>query len=173
MIGQLSSQAASSRRLRRNYNLHPTLDDPIQRLLNAFEPGTCVRPHRHTDPARWEVFVALRGRAAVLVHDVLGTVIDRTELSVEGPAAAVEIDAGAWHTLVSLSPGTVLFELKPGPYSPITDKNFAGWAPAEGEPGSQALVTWLETATPGDRPPGQGREHTSRHERPADSGQDA
>jgi hypothetical protein len=48
----LHAQAAAGARRRKNLNLHERLDDPVQRLLNDFEPGTYVRPHRHAD--KWE-----------------------------------------------------------------------------------------------------------------------
>ena len=39
---------------------------------------------------------------------------------------------GTWHTLVSLEPGSVLFEAKGGPYAPLLQEERARWAPAEG-----------------------------------------
>ena len=59
----------------------------------------------------------------------------------------------SWHSVAALSADTVLFELKPGPYSPIDDKDFAEWAPAEGEPGCDRLSAWFTTAQQGDGPP--------------------
>jgi cupin fold WbuC family metalloprotein len=153
MLDELSGRAAEAARRRANHNLHPALSDPTQRLLNAVEPGSYVRPHRHTTPPRWEAFVALAGRAAVLLLDDAGTVTARTEIAPGGPVLAVEIEVAAWHSLVSLAPGTVLLELKPGPYSPVTDKDLATWAPAEGAPGAADLVAWLERARVGDTRP--------------------
>ena len=49
----LRAEAAASPRRRKNFNLHASPDDPIQRLCNAFEPGTYVRPHRHA--AGWRM----------------------------------------------------------------------------------------------------------------------
>jgi cupin fold WbuC family metalloprotein len=153
LVRSLSTRAADLPRLRTNLNLHPTLDDPVQRLFNAMEPGTYVRPHRHLDAGRWEVFVCLSGRAVVLTFDDDGTVRERCFLGAEGPTVAVEIAPGAWHTLSPLESGTVFFEVKPGPYVALTDKDFAPWAPAEGEAGWAAFVSWFLEAVPGDRPP--------------------
>ena len=101
LLAALSDKAAASPRRRANHNLHPELDDPVQRFLNAVEPGTYVRPHRHIDPVpKWEVFVALAGRIAILVFDDAGRVTERVEVSAAGPVRAVEIPAGAWHALV-------------------------------------------------------------------------
>jgi cupin fold WbuC family metalloprotein len=152
-LTELSAQAASRPRRRANLNLHPTLDDPIQRFFNAVEPGTYVRPHRHTEPGRWEVFVALRGRAAVLTFDPSGRVTERVEIAPEGPDVAVEVEPGAWHTVLCRAPATVLFELKPGPYVPLEDKSFALWAPPEGGTVAMEFVRWAQGAVPGDGPP--------------------
>jgi hypothetical protein len=43
-LAMLSTEARGSVRQRKNLNLHVTLVDPVQRLLNAFEPGSYVRP---------------------------------------------------------------------------------------------------------------------------------
>ena len=51
-LTSLTQQAKQSPRLRMNYNFHSELEDPVQRLCNAMEPGTYVRPHRHAQ--RWE-----------------------------------------------------------------------------------------------------------------------
>ena len=153
-MADLTARAASSPRLRANWNLHPTLEDPVQRFLNAFEPGTYVRPHRHSDPERWELFLALAGRAAVLAFDEGGLVRERLELSAVGPCRGVEVPAGEWHVAAALEPGTILFEVKPGPYAPATDKDFAPWAPPEGDGACPAFEAWYRAARPGDRPPG-------------------
>jgi cupin fold WbuC family metalloprotein len=45
-LAALVIEAQNAPRQRTNLNLHPAFTDPVQRLLNAFEPGTYVRPHR-------------------------------------------------------------------------------------------------------------------------------
>lgn len=152
-IRELSAQAAASARRRRNLNLHAELADPVQRLCNAFEPGTYVRPHRHLGADRWELFVALSGSVVVLTFDDDAAVRDRVAVSATGPVIAVEIPAGTWHTLACNAAGTVLFEVKPGPYAALTDKDFAPWAPAEGDPRCAAFERWYREARRGDRPP--------------------
>lgn len=151
-LESLSSEAAAGERLRANRNLHDDLSEPVQRMLNAFEPGTYVRPHRHADPPKWELFLALTGSAACLTFDDVGTVTERCETTAGGPLFGLEIPAGTWHTIVALEPGTVLFELKEGPFEPLADKDFAQWAPAAGSPGAPELERWLRSARPGQRP---------------------
>lgn len=146
----MAQQAAAADRLRTNLNIHPQLDDPVQRFFNAMQPGTYVRPHRHVEPPRWELFLVLQGRLALLVFDDEGIVLERQEIQVDGPVTGVELESGRWHALVVLAPA-VMFELKQGPYSALTDKDFASWAPPEGAPEGAALVAWYEKARPGDR----------------------
>ena len=45
LLDETQAKALQSPRLRMNYNFHEKLDDPINRLLNAMEPGTYLRPH--------------------------------------------------------------------------------------------------------------------------------
>ena len=153
LLQALSAEAGTSTRLRRNFNLHPTLDDPVQRFCNAMEPGTYVRPHRHREADKWELFLALSGAVAVLVFDDVGRVADRIELSSTGPIFGVEIPEDTWHTLASLESGTVVFECKRGPYRPLTDKEFAGWAPPEGDRQATAFAEWFREARVGSLPP--------------------
>jgi len=133
----------SRERRRANHNLHPALDDPIQRFLNVLQPDSYVRPHRH-EADRFELFLVLAGRAAAILFDAAGAVIETVALAPDA-TRAVEIPGGRWHTLLALEPDTVLFEVKPGPYRPLTDKDFASWAPAEGDPAAAAaLERWRQ-----------------------------
>ena len=152
-LQDLGTEATASTRLRCNLNLHPELDDPVQRFFNAMEPGTYVRPHRHTEADKWELFLALSGSVAVLSFDAVGTVIDRVELAAGGPVLGVEIPENTWHTLVPLVSGTVVFECKRGPYRPLTDKDFARWAPPEGDRYAAAFAEWFRGAAVGSGPP--------------------
>ncbi len=149
-LQSLAARGAESPRGRANLNLHPELSDPVQRFFNAVEPGSYVRPHRH-GPGRWETFVAISGAGAMLTFDDDGTVLHRADLSPAGPHVAAEVPAGVWHTIVALKPGAVFLEIKPGPYRPIEDKNFASWSPPEGHKVASAYVKWLSVARAGDR----------------------
>jgi len=150
-LSVLSATAADRARLRQNLNIHPTPDDPVQRLFIAFEPGTYVRPHRHLRIPKQELMVRMTGHAVLLGFSDDGVVQDRVELDAETPV--VEVPAGRWHALVSIESGTVLLEIKVGPYTPAVEEDFASWSPPEGAAEASAFETWLRSARIGDRTP--------------------
>ncbi len=154
LLDSLVAKAKTSPRKRAHFNLHPELGDPVQRLCIAMEPETYVRPHRHADPETWEVLIILRGSLALNVFDQRGKVLQHTVLTAGGPVSALEFPRNTWHAPVSLESGTVVFEIKQGPYKPIEEKNLASWAPAEGEPSATAFLKWYRFAKTGDLPPG-------------------
>ncbi len=133
LLAEVSAEARESPRHRRNRNFH-AMEDPVHRLVNALEPATYVRPHRHLDPAKCETAVALAGSIGVLVFDDAGGLVERRAISPGGPVLGAEMPPGAWHTFVSLAPGSVFFEAKAGPYAPPGPDEVASWAPAEGTP---------------------------------------
>lgn len=153
LLQQLSKQARSSERKRTHHNLHPELDDPTQRLCVAIEPGSYIQPHRHANPAKWEIIQLLQGQAAILCFDENGIVTERIELGAKS-TLGVELSSGLWHTLVALQPGTVILEIKKGPYIKPIDKDFAQWAPAENSPQVETYLRWFNQAQPGEMPPG-------------------
>jgi cupin fold WbuC family metalloprotein len=150
-LDDLAASAAASERRRVHLNLHDSLEEPVQRLLIALEPGTYLRPHRHTTPPKWELFAVLRGALAVLTFDDDGVVLDRYELNA-GATSVIEIPPGTWHTLLALR-SSIVIEVKQGPYMPLTDKDFAAWGPAEGDAAAVALESWFREARPGQRAP--------------------
>lgn len=149
LLAALAETAAQAPRRRRNHNLHPELADPVQRLLNAVQPGSYVRPHRHAAD-RWEFFLVLQGAFVVLTFDG-EHVASRTELRAGGAVLGLEIPGATMHAVAALEPDSVFFETKPGPYAALSDKDFAAWAPAEGEAGAEDLERWYHTARVGER----------------------
>jgi cupin fold WbuC family metalloprotein len=140
LLDDVSLQAKKSPRKRQNYNFHETLDAIVQRMLNAIEPGTYVQPHKHENPDKIEAFIVLKGKALVVEFDAGGKITSHAVISANEGVYGVEIPPRAWHCIVSLEPGTVVYEAKEGPYSPINDKNFAAWAPKEGTPGCEEYL---------------------------------
>lgn len=131
VLSLLSAEAVESQRLRKNLNLHEYADDRLQRMLNAFEPGTYICPHKHENPDKRELFILMKGRIIILIFDDSGVVSDSILLDRDKGSYAVEIAPRTWHTVVSLEQGSVAFEIKDGPYDEKTDKYFAPWAPLE------------------------------------------
>ena len=134
LLSELSQKAALLPRKRLNLNFHEELTDPINRMLNAFEPGTYIQPHKHENPDKREVFIILKGALVVVIYDESGNPIDFVLLDPQKGTYAIEIPPRVWHSVISLESGTVVYEIKDGPYLPISDKNFASWAPKEGDP---------------------------------------
>lgn len=151
-LADMAAAAGTAPRRRTHATLHDESADPVQRVVIALQPGTYVRPHRHADTV-WELFAVLDGALAVLTFDAAGKVTGRHELRPGGDRIA-QLAPGQWHSVVALAPDTLALEVKPGPYRPTTDKDFAAWTPAEGQDGAAAMVAWLEQAQPGATPSG-------------------
>lgn len=115
------------------------MEEPVHRLVNALEPGTYVRPHRHLDANKAETAIVLAGAIGVLLFDDAGGVLESRLLTPGGPDLGIQMPAGAWHTFVALETGSVFFEAKAGPYAPPTPEETAAWSPAEGTPEASAL----------------------------------
>lgn len=143
LFDEVLARAEASPRRRTNHNFHASLADNPHRFLNVMLRDTYVRPHRHLDPPKPEAFLVLRGALDVLLFDDDGSITDRFALSQEGPARGVDLIPGLWHSLVVRSPHAVIYEVKPGPYDPADDKEFAAWAPPEGDPGAEAYLARL------------------------------
>jgi cupin fold WbuC family metalloprotein len=135
LVSALNEKGRNSPRRRTMHNFHQQSGDPVQRMINAIEPGSYVQPHKHEDPDKREVFIILQGRMLVVEFDDSGNITDHIVLDAKNKNFAVEIAPRVWHTIISLEVGTAVYELKDGPYFPLTDKDFASWAPKEGEAG--------------------------------------
>lgn len=117
LLDSVTEMAKESPRLRMNYNFHESLDAKAQRLLNALEPGTQLPVHRHRDTA--ETYIVLRGSLNVLFYNQERELTATMEINPLAGSYGVDIPAGQWHTIEILESGTVLFEVKEGPYKPL------------------------------------------------------
>ncbi|MBN2767377.1 MAG: WbuC family cupin fold metalloprotein [Paludibacteraceae bacterium] len=117
LLDELSNRAKQNVRLRMNYNLHDKLDEPVQRLLNALEPGTeiPIHRHRHSD----ETYLVLRGRLNVKIYNQNNEVTEIILLDPEQGSYGVSVPAGQWHSVEVLESNTVIFEIKEGPYAAL------------------------------------------------------
>jgi cupin fold WbuC family metalloprotein len=138
LLDDLSAEARQNQRLRKNWNIHPEDGFPSHRLLNAMEPASYIRPHRHLDPLKDETFMIVRGRLGVIVFADDGAVTETILLEEGGETVGVDLPSGCFHTAVSLAEGTIFFEAKAGPYLPLTADELPSWSldgsdPAAGE----------------------------------------
>ncbi|MDO6386016.1 WbuC family cupin fold metalloprotein [Uliginosibacterium sp. 31-12] len=133
-LDALSVRARENPRRRQNHNLHPNLEAPAQRFFNAIEPGSYVRPHRHLAPGKEETLLMVRGRLGLVFFDESGAITSTYLLSANSQCIGARIPLGCWHSVVALEAGSVFFEVKDGPYLPITAEEQAPWAPSEGCP---------------------------------------
>lgn len=136
------ARALNAPRGRINHNFHPDLAANPHRFLNAWTRGSYAAPHRHLAVPKPESFVMLRGELALFLFDDHGRVIERYILGRDG-VLGVDLAPGLWHTVAALSETAVCFEVKAGPYDAATDKEFAPWAPREGDPGAAAYLATL------------------------------
>jgi cupin fold WbuC family metalloprotein len=143
LIAAVTLDARQSPRRRMNRNFHSGPADNPHRFLNVILRGSYVRPHRHTTPPKSEGFLVLDGCLAAITFDDAGNVTGRHLLGPGSPALGIDLDAGVWHTVAALSEVTVCYEVKPGPWEPATDKDFAPWAPREGDPSADAYLATL------------------------------
>lgn len=117
LLDSLTEQAKASPRLRMNLDLRNSASDGSQRMLNAIEPGSPLPIHRHRKSS--ETVVCLRGRLVEEFYDELDRICtEAIELSPNGPVVALNIPIGQWHTARALESGTVILEMKDGPYEP-------------------------------------------------------
>ena len=122
---------------------HRTAADALHRMLNAMQPDSYVRPHRHRDPPKAEAWIVLHGALAFFTFDEQGAVRECVRLSADGDAFGVDLVPGVYHGLLALEADTVLYEVKTGPYREADDKAFAPWAPEEGSPDAPAYMQQL------------------------------
>ena len=117
LLDEITRQAKESPRLRMNYNLHDNLDAKAQKLLNALEPGTILPIHRH--PNTNETYLLLRGKLNVILYNDKKEVLETMHLDTANGNYGLDIPAGQWHSVEVLESGTVILEVKDGPYFPF------------------------------------------------------
>lgn len=144
LLDETSAKAKQSPRLRMNHNFHEELGDPVNRLLNAMEPGSYIRPHRHLNPDKDEIFLLLRGRVVVFTFDDEGHIMEKQLIDPLAGVYGAEIKPGVWHCLLVLEPGSVVYEVKAGPFVALTPENMAPWSPdASDAKGAKEYMDYL------------------------------
>jgi cupin fold WbuC family metalloprotein len=147
----LTEEAERSARSRQHRNLHAHYNEPCQRLFNAIGMDSYIRPHRHSDATKTECLIAVRGLMTLIVFDETGAIIQSVKFGHSplgfGDAGAVscgvEVLPGTWHTVIADRPGSILFEVKPGPFNQKEAKEWPTWAPPEGVSDAVAYLAKL------------------------------
>lgn len=121
ILDETSAQAKASSRLRMNWNLHESFENSVQRMFNALEPGTKVPIARH--PCSAETLIILRGKLRVLIFNDRKEIIEDVVIEPNSENIGYHIPKGVWHKVQSLSDGTILFETREGPYTPVEEKD--------------------------------------------------
>ena len=121
LLDEVTNKAISSPRQRMNHNFHESYDSKSQRLLNALEPGTELPIHRHRNTS--ETYILIRGKLKVFFYDENKVLMQEFYLDPLDGKYGVDIPVGQWHTIEVLESGTVIFEVKDGPYTPINNED--------------------------------------------------
>ena len=111
--------------MRIHYDLRNSADDNSQRMLNAIEPGSPERIHRHQHTS--ETVVCLRGKVVEEFYDELDRICTESiVLTPNGPNVAANIPAGQWHSIRAVESGSVVLAVKDGRYEPLSDADILG-----------------------------------------------
>ena len=113
LIDDVVKKAKASPRLRMNYNLHSDLSDKCQRFINAMEPGTIIPIHHHHVA---EVYILLQGRLKIMIYDDKAVETQAYILDRKDGDYGIQIPLNTWHSVEVLEEGTVIMEIKEGPY---------------------------------------------------------
>jgi cupin fold WbuC family metalloprotein len=149
-LNALTCDAEQSNRQRQHKNIHQHYSEPCQRLFNAIGVDSYIRPHCHSLDPKEECLIAVRGRLALLIFDDVGQVVQVVRFGAQVAdaqptiSAGVNFSAGVWHTVIAEVPGSILFEVKSGPFNPEQAKDYATWAPEEDTPEADKYLMQLK-----------------------------
>ena len=79
LLNMVSEEAKGNVRLRMNYNLHESLDEKVQGMLNAMEPGTMIPIQRHRETA--ETMIVVRGQLKITIYDDDKNIVELCDLN--------------------------------------------------------------------------------------------
>lgn len=140
LLDEMNQKSRSAKRGRAHFTFHRSDADTLQRMLNAMQPGTYLQPHKHENPDKREVFLVLTGKFLVVEFDENGEITNHMILDANNNQYAAEIAERTYHTVICLAPDSIAYEIKDGPYNVADDKNFAHWAPKEGDTGCAEYI---------------------------------
>ena len=145
-LNTLISEAGVSDRKRQHRNIHRSFHEKCQRLMNAIGVDSYIAPHRHRLDPKSECLIAVRGLFAAVIFSDKGTVEKIDFFGTEkfkNLSVGLELTPEVWHTVFALTQGSILFEVKEGPFDAKKAKEFAPWAPSEGSADAQDYLDQL------------------------------
>ena len=77
--------------------------------------------------------MVLRGSVASFIFNDRGEIAECAVIDPQQGVYGFDIPAGEWHSLLVLESGTVVYEVKPGPYVPLQESDLAPWTPRTGD----------------------------------------
>jgi cupin fold WbuC family metalloprotein len=117
-LDSITTQAKENSRLRMNF-FHTSPDAQSQRLFNAIEIDSVIPTHRHKNTA--ETYILLRGKIRVSFYNEDSDITELFDLDPRIGNYGIDIPQGQWHSLEVISPDSVIFEVKDGPYTPLAE----------------------------------------------------
>ena len=85
------------------------------------EPGSVFPVHRHKNTD--ETYIILRGKLDVKFYNEQKELVETYRLDPTEGKFGIHIPANSWHNIEVLETGTVIFEVKEGPYFPLVDSD--------------------------------------------------
>ena len=146
LLEDLSLESARSPRRRVHSNIHSSLDEQCQSVLNAIQPDSYTPPHRHELSNPRELLMAVRGRLAPLEFDDEGGVVSCVQFGTElhhddeCQSVGVELLPSSWHTVLAMEEDSILLEVKQGPFVPHEGKELAAWGQKSRLKGAELLL---------------------------------
>lgn len=132
LINRVIDASRKSPRKRIILPFHKSPSDNLHRMLNAVQPMSYIRPHRHYSPPKAESVIVLKGAIVCIEFDNSGEISASHKIAAGSFNIGIDFEPNIFHTFFATDKDTVIFEVKPGPYKQASDKDFAPWAPAEG-----------------------------------------
>jgi len=131
MVEELVLKSRISPRKRMILPFHKSNRAILHRMLNAIQPNSYIRPHRHFTAQKSESILLLRGAICYFTFNDKGEILQTIHLKAGSLQFGVDTEPSVFHTFIAIEADTVIYEAKSGPYLRETDKDFPDWSPAE------------------------------------------
>jgi len=95
------------------------------------------------------LLLVLKGRLSLVIFDHEGKILKKLSMSPTNTMMGAEFPENTWHSIYPETDEVIILEVKPGPFTPAQESDFASWAPKEGEQGVDEFMQWLESARQG------------------------